>query len=169
MPARKVLIVARDDGEARGSETTEIAATGRLRSARMPATSPMTRPVPRMVTAVIADAWRRRCPDQQRRPFDPSLDRDLVRSLARLRASDAAELLRGGPPDARFPAAHGRAAQRSRHRRSLRSGCSAMHRDSPAMSHRRPRSRPLRAAPHRSIATRAFTSRSSTCRWCARR
>ena len=41
----------------------------------------------------------RRRPGQQRRPLDPALDRALLRPLPRLRADDAAQLLRRGAAD----------------------------------------------------------------------
>ena len=44
-------------------------------------------------------ARRRRHPRQQRRPFDPPLDRALLRPLPRLRADDAAQLLRVAEAD----------------------------------------------------------------------
>ena len=39
--------------------------------------------------------------DQQRRPVDPALGEAVLRPLPRLRAHDAAQLLRGGPADPR--------------------------------------------------------------------
>ena len=47
-----------------------------------------------MVAWLVDQVWRRRCADQQRRPLDPPRHRVELRPFPRLRADDAAELLR---------------------------------------------------------------------------
>jgi NAD(P)-dependent dehydrogenase (short-subunit alcohol dehydrogenase family) len=54
-------------------------------------------------------ARRRRRAGEQRRALDPALDRAELRPLPRLRAHDAAQLLRRAAPDHGLPAAHDRA------------------------------------------------------------
>ncbi|CAA9523606.1 MAG: Oxidoreductase, short-chain dehydrogenase/reductase family, partial [uncultured Solirubrobacteraceae bacterium] len=60
-------------------------------------------------------ASRRRHPRQQRGPLDPPLDRAEPRSLPRLRADDAAELLRRDPAHDGAAPAHARAQVRPHH------------------------------------------------------
>ena len=60
-----------------------------------------------------------RRPGQQRGPLDPPLDRALLRPLPRLRADDAAQLLRGGAADPQAAAGDARAPHRPHHQRQL--------------------------------------------------
>ena len=66
--------------------------------------------IDRMADEVLAAAWPRRHPDQQRRSLDPALDRPLLRPLPRLRADHPAQLLRGGEADPEAAAGDARAA-----------------------------------------------------------
>ena len=112
---------------------------------------------------------RGRRADQQRRPLDPSLDHPVVRPLPRLRAHDAAQLLRVRAAHDEPAAVDDRAAQRPHRQRLVdrrADECAAVLR---VRRRRRPRSSRSHAAPPPSSTTRACTSRSSTCRWCARR
>ncbi len=81
-----------------------------------------------------------RHPRQQRGPLDPPLGRALLRPLPRLRAHDAAQLLRAGPADPRAAAAHARARVGPDRERVARSACRRARRASPPTSRRRPRS-----------------------------
>ena len=64
-------------------------------------------------------ARRRGRARQQRRPLDPALGEGVVRPLPRLRAHDAAELLRRAQADPRVPAGDARAALGPHHERVL--------------------------------------------------
>ena len=62
---------------------------------------------------------QRRRPDQQRRPLDQALDRAVLRPLPRLRADDAAQLLRPRAADPAAPADDAPAPLRPDHQRQL--------------------------------------------------
>ena len=111
----------------------------------------------------------RRRPRQQRRALDPPLDRPLLRPLPRLRADDAAQLLRRGEADPEAAAGDARARAPATSSTSARSACRRTRRASPPTSRRRRRSTRSRAASRRRSSTTACTSRRSTCRWCGRR
>ena len=66
---------------------------------------------------------RRRLPDQQRRPLDPPRHRSQLRPLPRLRAHDAAELLRQPARDDGPAARHGGEEARAMSSTSARSAC----------------------------------------------
>ena len=86
-----------DAGEARGDEGAD---RGRRRHRPHPPVRPLRLGGHRPDGCRGAGAARpRRRPRQQRRPLDPPLDRALLRPPARLRADDAAQLLRGAAPD----------------------------------------------------------------------
>ena len=108
-------------------------------------------------------------PRQQRRPLDPPRRDQLVRPLPRLRADDAAQLLRRAAAHHGLPAGDDRAAARATSSTSRRSACCPTRRASRPTSRRSRRSTRSRRARRRSSSTRASTSRRSTCRWCARR
>ena len=111
----------------------------------------------------------RRRPGQQRRALDPALGRALLRPLPRLRAHDAAQLLRRGAADPQAAAGDARAQVGPHHQRQL---------DRRADEHaavlglRRLEvgaRRVLALRSPRRSSTTASTSRRSTCRWCGRR
>ena len=115
-------------------------------------------------------ARARRRPGQQRRQVDPPLGRPLLRSLPRLPADDAAQLLRAGQADPRSAAEDARARQSGHIINISTIGLQVEHaaiRGLPRIEGRARRVQPLDRRP-RSSAT-ACTSRPSTCRSCARR
>ena len=118
---------------------------------------------------LIDEPRRRRLPDQQRRPLDPPRDRGELRPLPRLRAHDAAQLLRLPARDDGPAARHGGEAQgpRRQHQLDRRADQRAALLGLRRLARRRwTRGR---AAPPASSPTRASPSPPSTCRWCARR
>ena len=78
--------------------------------------------IDRLAQEVLERARRHRHPGQQRGPLDPPLGGALVRPLPRLRAHDAAELLRRAQADPRLPAGHARAQERPHHQRLVDRG-----------------------------------------------
>ena len=96
-----------------------------MKSSRPAASAPPTRPI--WPTGRLrspgqgnpARARPRRCPRQQRRPLDPSLDRAVLRPLPRFRAHHAAQLLRLPPPDHGPAAEDDRAPPRAHHQHQL--------------------------------------------------
>ena len=104
-----------------------------------------------MAQEVLDEHGARRRPDQQRRPLDPPLDRALLRPLPRLRADDAAQLLRPGADDPAPAADDAQAAHRTDHQRLARSACRRTCRASPPTSPRSRRSTRSRAASPREI------------------
>ena len=162
----KVLIVARDPEKLEAARAQARRARQRVHAYRL-------RPLGPAATATRSRsgarrARRRRFPGQQRRALDPPLDRPVLRPLPRLRAHHAAQLLRGRAPD------HGADARRcwsaaAMSSTSRRSACCRTRRASRPTSPPRRRWKPGRAARRPSSPTAASRSRSSTCRWCARR
>ncbi len=118
-----------------------------------------------LVKQVLASAWPRRHPGQQRRAFDPPFDRGQLRPLPRLRTHHAAELLRQHPPDHGLHAGHDPAPQgpHRQHQLDRRAG------QLPAVlrlcGRRRRRWMPSAAARRASCPARASASPPSTCRW----
>ena len=125
--------------------------------------------IERLAQEVIERARRRRRPDQQRRPLDPPLGQGLLRPLPRLRAHDAAELLRRAEADPGLPAGHDASASAATSSTSARSARRPTRRASRPTSPRSRRSTPSPAAPRRRCSATTSTSRPSTCRSCARR
>ena len=80
-------------GEARGDEERDRGG-GRRGATSTAATSPTSRTSTGWPTEVLEQHGQRRHPRQQRRPLDPPLGEALLRPLPRLRADDAAQLLR---------------------------------------------------------------------------
>ena len=114
-------------------------------------------------------ARRRRHPGQQRRPLDPPLAGALVRPLPRLRAHDAAELLRRAEADHGLHARHARAQEGPHHQRVVDRRADQHAALLARTSRRSPRSTRSHAAWHRRWRTTTCRSRPSTCRSCARR
>ena len=111
----------------------------------------------------------RRLPRQQRRPLDPSRGTQLARPLPRLRAHDAAQLLRRGQADPRLPAEDGRAAARPHHQHQLDRRAVAR---AALLGLRRVEGGARRVHGVRGLRVPGQghrTRRTSTCRWCARR
>ena len=104
--------------EARGGGEAGGGARAAPRTSTRP-TSPTSRTSTGWPQEVLERARRRGRADQQRRPLDPALGRALVRPLPRLRAHDAAELLRRAEADPRVHAGDARAQVRPHHQREL--------------------------------------------------
>ncbi len=110
-----------------------------------------------------------RHPGQQRGSLDPPVDQPQPRALPRLRAHDAAELLRRDQARHVPAAQHAGEAGSARSSTCPRSACRPHRRGSAPTSRRsRPSTGGPASCPRRSSAT-ACTSRPSTCRWCGRR
>ena len=75
--------------------------------------------IDRMADEVLAHHGARGRPRQQRGPLDPALGRALLRPLPRLRAHDAAQLLRGGEADPEAAAGDARPQVRPYRQRQL--------------------------------------------------
>ena len=100
--AATVLLVARSAGGARADLAAEINSGGPGVAEAMPCDLNDLDAIDALAERVLAAHGRRRRARQQRRALDPPLARALAGSLPRLRADDAAQLLRGGPPDPRL-------------------------------------------------------------------
>ena len=148
---------------------TEIERGRRQGAGSTPPTSPTWRPATR---------WSRACCKEHGgcdflvnnagRSIRRGVDQ-LVRPLPRLRAHDAAQLLRRAAADHGLPAGDDRAASAATSSTSRRSACCRTRRASRPTSRRSRRSTRSRRARRPSSSTRASTSPPSTCRWCARR
>ena len=163
----KVIIVARDPEKLEATRKDIAAAGGKCFTyscdlADMNAIDSAGEEDPRR-------AQGRRLPRQQRRPLDPPRRAELARPLPRLRADDAAQLLRPGAPDPRVHAEDGRAEARAHHQHQLDRRAVAR---AALLGLRRVEVGARRVLRVRGVArwsTRASTSPTSTCRWCARR
>jgi thioester reductase-like protein len=119
----KVVIVARDPEKLEATKKSIVAKGGTCVTYSCDLADMAA--IDALAKKVLADHGGVDYPRQQRRPLDPPRGHQLDRPLPRLRADDAAQLLRRGQADPRVPAGDGREEARPGHQHQLDRGAVA--------------------------------------------